>query len=199
MLSRRVLSGFAVVLVLCGVGQIAHGLYLPAKAWLAQELLLSAWGEMQSGARQVRPWPWADTWPVARLRAARHDVDLIVLAGDTGRTLAFGPGVNLGLAQPGEEGLVLISAHRDTHFGFLRGVELDDVLTLETAAGSERHYRVKDTRVADASVTRFDADADALVLVTCYPFDALVPGGPLRFVVIAAPVETEQESLPIAM
>jgi sortase A len=28
-----------------------------------------------------------------------------------------------------------------------------------------------------------------LILVTCYPFDAIVPGGPLRYVVYARKVE----------
>ena len=30
-----------------------------------------------------------------------------------------------------------------------------------------------------------DTDVSALTLVTCYPFDALEPGGPLRYVVTA--------------
>ena len=30
-----------------------------------------------------------------------------------------------------------------------------------------------------------DAGDDRLTLVTCYPFDARVPGGPLRYVVVA--------------
>jgi sortase A len=29
------------------------------------------------------------------------------------------------------------------------------------------------------------SDAPMLTLVTCYPFDAIVPGGPLRYVVTA--------------
>jgi len=30
-----------------------------------------------------------------------------------------------------------------------------------------------------------DAGDDRLTLVTCYPFDSPVPGGPLRYVVVA--------------
>ena len=40
----------------------------------------------------------------------------------------------------------------------------------------------------ERSVLRTDPDADQLVLVTCYPFDALRAGGPLRYVVFADPV-----------
>jgi sortase A len=32
-------------------------------------------------------------------------------------------------------------------------------------------------------VIRSETGATALVLLTCWPFDALVPGGPLRYVV----------------
>ena len=35
---------------------------------------------------------------------------------------------------------------------------------------------------------------DALILMTCYPFDALLAGGPLRYVAIAEPIETAATS-----
>ncbi len=35
------------------------------------------------------------------------------------------------------------------------------------------------------------SEGSALVLVTCYPFDALRPGGPLRYVVTARAVLSE--------
>jgi len=192
---HRLLSGLVLALILGGIAQLAHGLYLPAKAWLAQRLLRNAWHETLAGDNRVRPWPWADTWPVARLQVTRYEVDLIVLAGDTGRTLAFGPGLNLGLAQPGEGGLVLISAHRDTHFRFLREVAPGDVLVLQSPDSALHHYRVDDARVMDASTAALDVEADQLVLVTCYPFDALVPGGPLRFVVTATPVAPSRREI----
>jgi sortase A len=39
--------------------------------------------------------------------------------------------------------------------------------------------------VVDArrAVIRSDEGGDHLVLLTCYPFDAITPGGPLRYVV----------------
>jgi sortase A len=38
---------------------------------------------------------------------------------------------------------------------------------------------------ADETELRLDGDTSKLVLVTCYPFDALRAGGPLRYVITA--------------
>jgi sortase A len=48
-------------------------------------------------------------------------------------------------------------------------------------------YRVAATEVVHRKDVRvlMDAGDDRLTLVTCYPFDSAVPGGPLRYVVVA--------------
>jgi sortase A len=48
-------------------------------------------------------------------------------------------------------------------------------------------YRIDDLSVADSRTARLRAAGSgrALVLVTCWPFGALTPGGPLRYVVTA--------------
>jgi sortase A len=169
--------------------------WMQAKAWLAQQLLHAAWADTQATQQAHKPWPWADTTPVARLRAPRMAIDQIVLSGDAGRTLAFGPGWAEASAAPGTRGTVVLSGHRDTHFAFLRELSPGDELQLE-AGRDARRYRVVSMRVAD---TRYDAialreDDDALLLVTCWPFEALAPGGPLRYVVRTEPFETEDEA-----
>ena len=45
---------------------LVFGLWIPLKAVIAQELLEMAWAESQARQTDSRPWPWADTWPVAR-------------------------------------------------------------------------------------------------------------------------------------
>jgi sortase A len=162
--------------------------WLHAKAWLAQQLLQQAWQDSRGTQLVRRPWPWADTYPVARLTIESRDVDQIVLAGDAGRSLAFGPGWAEASARPGRHGTIVISGHRDTHFAFLRDLAVGDEVTLEDASGASA-FRIVSLQVAD---TRRDAialgDADALLLVTCWPFDAVAPGGPLRYVVRAEPL-----------
>ncbi len=186
---RRLLQLVALVLALSGSAALAHGCWLPAKAWLAQVLLQRAWERVEAGEAEAKPWPWADTSPVARLRMPRLHVDTIVLRGDSGRTLAFGPGWTESSALPGERGLSVVSAHRDTHFAFLREARVGDEVAIERD-GRVTAYRIDALRVVDARRERIDTsvDGDTLVLVTCWPFDALDARGPLRYVALAHPL-----------
>ena len=180
-------------LVMIGLWQLGQGLYIHAKAHLAQALIAHAWTASRASGAPVRPWPWADTYPIARLRAPAHDVDLYVLEGDSGRSLAFGPGHMTRTALPGTAGNAVISAHRDTHFSFLKSLQAGDELEIESsdAATPTRRYRASSAAVVNQHDTLITLDTrkPTLTLVTCYPFDALVPGGPLRYVVSAEAIE----------
>lgn len=186
-MSRAVRIALAAALGAVGLWQCGSGLYIHAKAWLAQQLIASAWASTIAGAREVRPWPWADTWPIARLRIPTLDVDLYVLADASGRSLAFGPGRWNGSAEPGAAGNTIIAAHRDTHFRFLERAARGHEVLLQTPDGREHRYRLVETWIIDSRRDRLNIEADrpTLTLLTCYPFDALVPGGPLRYAAIA--------------
>jgi sortase A len=173
------------MLLLTGAGLLVNGAYLPAKAATAQVLLRMAWS--QSGERPRRPWPWAETWPVARLQVPRLGIDQIVLAGAEGAALAFGPGHVDGTALPGEPGTIGLAGHRDTVFGFLRDLKIGDELTLEGPDRHRRTYRVNDIVVVEEHATDLlsAGPEPALTLVTCYPFETVLAGGPLRYVVVA--------------
>ena len=187
----RKFSKPGLILVACllcfGFWQLGQGAYIPAKAWLAQELMQRAWTRTGSGESRATPWPWADTWPVARLTARAGEVDLIVLAGGSGRTLAFGPGHLSASAMPGETGNAVIAGHRDTHFQFLKDVQRGEVIKVESSAGLRHLYKVIEIDIVDSRKGSLvlDTDSAILSLVTCYPFDARDAGGPLRYVVTA--------------
>jgi sortase A len=174
------------LLLLTGAACAIQGGWIQAKAALAQVLLHDAWSTTLTDAQPHRPWPWADFWPVARLRVEHLDVDLIVLAGDSGNVLAFGPGHSTRSAVPGGSGTVVISGHRDTHFRFLQDLRSGDRISLETARG-EFSYRVQASATVDVRTARLQLSQAQrrLVLTTCYPFDALATGGPLRYVLEA--------------
>jgi sortase A len=88
---------------------------------------------------------------------------------------------------PGETGNAIIGGHRDTHFQFLRNVEVGELLGMETTRGQRHIYKVVGVDIVDSRKGSLvlDTDAAMLTLVTCYPFDALEAGGPLRYVVTA--------------
>lgn len=174
-------------LLLAGVWQTGEAAYIHLKAQLAQQLLRTAWEKTRAGEKEVKPWPWADTWPVARLRVPSQGVDLYVLAGASGRTLAFGPGHLSGTPLPGQTGNSVLSAHRDTHFDFVKKLAAGNELIVENPDGKITSYRISTMLVVDKHetwVTR-NAEDSRLTLITCYPFDAIIPGGPLRYVVTA--------------
>ena len=179
---------FVIALLVCGLWFIGQGSYIHTNAVLAQILLETSWSKTLNGQKKVKPWPWADTWPVARLSAPDYGISHIVLAGASGSSLAFGPGHLFGSAGPGEDGNIIISGHRDTHFNFLKYLNIGDSLNLQSHIKTES-YRVTDILVIDKTtidVVPTDIN-NKLLLITCYPFNAVQAGGPLRYVIIAEP------------
>lgn len=197
---RHKVFSYAILLILgLGLWQFGNGIWIHAKAQLAQILISQAWQKTLQEQVSVKPWSWADTWPVARLRW-QDEVDLFVLAGVNGASLPFGPGMD----EQSPEGNILLAGHQDTHFAFLADIQMDDRLTLIDQQGRERIFRVQSREVIDSRVATLQPDRSrdknnpVLTLVTCYPFNALRPGGPLRLVVRAVPESsaagTEQRS-----
>ncbi len=194
---RRAALLISGLLAAAAAWQLGSAGWLWAKAELAQILLASAWQHTLDGETEARPWSWADTWPVARLEVPGHSVDLYVLAGGTGRTLAFGPGHLDGTPLPGAPGRSVIAAHRDSHFRFLKDLAPGERLRLQTAEGAWRDFVALEGLVLDTRTEHLRLAATGrpeLVLVTCFPFDAPFAGSPLRYVLRAVPAEEAEGS-----
>jgi sortase A len=191
---RHLRRGLLWALMLVAVQQLATAGLIYAKAALAPVLISRAWAaSLERGGLPHKPWPWADTWPVARLQVPQLGVDQYVLAGASGHALAFGPGLDSAGALPGENGTAVIAGHRDTHFRFLARLAPAMRLDIQLASGRRLGYRVLDARIVDTRLPTVMPEipgSAGLALVTCYPFDALRPGGPLRYVVRARALST---------
>src|SRR5262249_16465374 len=122
----RLCSAVAATLALAGLWLIGDGVYIRAKAELAQVLLNRAFAAELAAGSAVKRWPWADTWPVARVEVRRLAAHAIVLAGGSGQALAFGPGHLERTPDAGEPGTAVYAAHRDTHFAFLGRIVTGD-------------------------------------------------------------------------
>ncbi len=189
----------------------AHGGYLLIKAQLAQYLLNKAWQQQIvmgnfKNINGIKPWPWADIYPVAKLSFERFNLTQIVLNNDSGQALAFGPGLNPMNATGINTTAIVISAHNDTHFSILSELQLGDRVTLTLKSGRSHTFKVSkrtimDTKIEQLVLATFDNKEEdvqerkydhsmqskslikELVLVTCYPFASVSNATTLRYVV----------------
>jgi len=169
--------------------QINQGKEIYLQAWLAQGLLHTAWIRTQASGRQVKPWPWANTWPLARLSIPRLRIEKIVLSQASGGMSAFALGHSDSSVLPGELGNSVLNVHyRNTYSRFVRALKPGDMLELESLRSGRWHYQVSaiyiadrtDTSLLEPSLTR------RLTLVSCY---YCTREDNRRYVVVAEEVE----------
>jgi sortase A len=167
---------------------IAQSLWIPMKAELAQWLIERSWQRILAGDEQARPWPWADTRPLGVLSVPGHDIRQMILEGNSGRNLAFGP-VLVDGTEKGRD--LVISGHRDTHFRFLQELQAGDRVQIQLQ-DNKQLYEVTQVEIIDSRWNELviEPGTRRLSLVTCYPFDSLLAGGPLRYVVTALPADS---------
>ncbi len=184
-------SAIIFILIISGIYQLAAAGWIQGKAIVAQHLLKHSWEQtIKDNSTVYKPWPWADTWPVAKLLVTELNIEQIILAGDSGSSLAFAPGYSLASAEPNTHGLTMISGHRDTHFNFLKNLKINDSLVLQTT-DKTISYKVYDLQIVDSSSYTLPGHSEqgTLVLATCYPFNAVTTGGTLRYLVYAERIQ----------
>lgn len=181
------LSAVALFIACIGLAALVQGGWIYLKAYLASQLINDAWESAIIDHAPRKPWPWADTWPVARLQVAAIGLDQKVLQGQTGQALAFAPGQILVSGATSDSELHVISGHRDTHFRQLGDIRVGDQLQWSSLDGKHRLYRVIELAVVASEGHYWQAPVDGryLALVTCYPLDGIQAESPERLVVIA--------------
>ncbi|WNC71549.1 class GN sortase [Thalassotalea psychrophila] len=195
---KNLLKLLKTIFVIIALACIVSASYIHIKAYFAQYLLSQAW--QQSSADNVeKPWPWFDSHPVAKINFPTLGNEQIVLAGDSGQALAFGPGLSHLSVQPGEEGTLVISGHRDTHFSLLQYLNPTEEVILESISGEQHSYKIHKISVVDIDeVDILQTEYERLLLVTCFPFDSDAANTPLRYIIEALPVEDMPQSTLIA-
>lgn len=90
----------------------------------------------------------------------------------------------------------MIAGHRDTHFRFLDDLTIGQRIDMQTMAGAVEHYEITTIMIVHESETYLleNTDMSTITLIACYPFDAIQPGGPQLYVVIAKPESIMKEA-----
>jgi len=174
--------------VLSGIGLLRIS-YFHAKAELAQVLLESAWQKNFESNRidPVKPWSWADTWPVLKLDLPSIELSMLILKDASGQSLAFGPGLMTPNLMPGEIGNSFIAAHRDTHFKELEVLKKYEEIQVTNRLGEKKIFQVDQISIVDSRTEQpvIESNDRRITLVTCYPFNANEANTPFRYLVSA--------------
>lgn len=181
MKNNRPMIYLVITLLFLSVLLFGNTIYIHAKAQLAQHLIAKAWDKTQSNnhssriVNPVKPWHWADTYPVAKLTAPKQQRQYYVLAGATGSPLAFAPGLYAGTSLPGisqaNTADTVIAGHHNTHFDFLKHLNVGEAIQLENHLGQVIHYRIDTIRTMDIRQQKMPVSfqQNRLTLVTCTP------------------------------
>lgn len=160
-----------VIVVMMTAWQFSQGNVVYAQAWLAQGLLHTAWVRTQASGQQVKPWPWARTWPLALLSVPRINTEQIILSQASEGISSFALRHTENSVLPGEIGNSVLNVHRDNYFSFLRMLKPGDMIILESLRNGRWYYQISaiyivyktDTSLIEPSLNR------RLTLISCYP------------------------------
>lgn len=182
-----------ILLLVAGLGGVGIWIWSNVRMSLSQKQANRAL-EYELSTRPVTPAPpvLVNGELLGRLVIPRLNLHAIVREGAGEGTLDIALGHIPGTALPGQPGNVGIAGHRDTLFRGLKGIADDDLIQLQTPAGTF-NYRVAATDIVkptDVEVLRATPKPE-LTLVTCYPF-YYVGSAPDRFIVKAHLVDAPQ-------
>ena len=167
---------------------LMQGGWIYTKAMLVQILLDLTWAQSLESGQSLKPWPWADTHPIARLTIPSQQQDLVVLDGYSGEAMAFGP-ARISPPAGSTANATVIGGHRDTHLAFLQHSKVGEELLVEFVDGNQSSFLIEEFMIINSEKESLliDWQQQALVLITCYPFETLDASGPLRYVALALP------------
>lgn len=174
MRSGAVLQVLFLGLFTIGVITAVSAARLPHEAKKKQRQLEEAYSQTIAGEAPTMPFAKSDVAVAGKIIYPRLRKSYVVVTTGTEEALKAGPSLIPGAAPIGKPGVSFISAHRETHFAFLRHARAGDTIQAAGADGTMRDYRVTKTEVVDIDDLSAPASPgeNRLVLFTCYPFQS---------------------------
>jgi hypothetical protein len=186
---RRWGIGAVIVSLAALLGSLPAGdnVYVRAKSGLTTLVRQSTWDRALAGEPAQTPWPWEALSPVANSTVPRLGLSAAVLREGDWRIEPSRPAPASALPRTA----AAVDAH-DPHLQ-LGEVAVGDQITVTTADGLNRVYKVTGRRIIAGSETDADPVDAASKGATCWPLDPVVAGA-LRLVIEA--VQADQEAAP---
>ena len=183
---KQLLVILSAILAIAGLIFLFLAFKIEIKAKVAQYLLNNAWNKTIETGDEYEPWPGFDGYPILKLSIPKFNLQQIVLSNTSGQSLAFGPSFHPETYLPNENKITAISSHRDSHGYYIRDLRINDFVILEDKENNKYTYKVKNFKIINVEDKdlQFNKMNNQLLLITCYPFNSLVAGTKLRYIVI---------------
>jgi len=184
---KQLLVILSAILAIAGLIFLFLAFKIEIKAKVAQYLLNNAWDKTIETGDEYEPWPGFDGYPILKLSIPKFKLQQIVLSNTSGQSLAFGPSFHPETYLPKENKITAISSHRDSHGYYIRDLKINDFVILEDKEDNKFTYKVKNFKIINVEDKdlQFNKKNSQLLLITCYPFDAVISGTNLRYIVFS--------------
>ena len=184
---KQLLVILSAILAIAGLIFLFLVFKIEIKARVAQYLLNNAWTKTIETRDEYEPWPGFDGYPILKLSIPKFKLQQIVLSNTSGQSLAFGPSFHPETYLPKENKITAISSHRDGHGYYIRDLKINDFVILEDKEDNKFTYKVKNFKIINVEDKdlQFNKKNSQLLLITCYPFDAVISGTNLRYIVFS--------------
>ena len=119
------------------------------------------------------------------------EIEVGVFQGDSEQQFKKGAGHYAGSYYPGQDGNILIAAHRTNYFRNFEYLTVGDLVYVETTYGNFT-YKIRELLIIDGDDNTIadDTTDEQLTMYTCYPF-VYIGNAPQRFVVICDLIEKQ--------
>jgi len=191
-LKRKLSISLLVLLLLAGGGYFSfHAIKIEVKAKIGQILLEHAWNKSLIEGKSHKPWASIDATPIFKLEIPQHNISQIVLKENSAEALWWAPAFHKETYLPSKKNITAISGHRDSHFIYIKNLQIGDVVKLQDLNSNWHTYKVEEFLIVNVKKPVTINKRNRLLLITCYPFDALLSGTPLRYIVSAINIESD--------
>ena len=178
-------------LIILGLFGIAKASLMPIKAIIGQHYLEVAWQDSLKNNKLSKPWKSADFYMIGELTVPKLKISRVILNSVSGEALAWSIGRVTNLVSSSKNGPIILAGHRDSHMQFMSKLKIGDKIELMMTDGVLKKYEISKLDVTDKpelKISNISIDDDSLILMTCWPFNAL-RSGPQRYILVAINIQ----------
>ena len=148
---------------------------------------MNSWNKIIETGVYTKPWSSFDGIPILRIEIPRYKISQIVMKNTSAQNLAFGPAWHSESYLPKDNKVTIISGHRDSHFIYIKNLEIGDIIKIQDKENNWYTYIVENFFIVNSLKEEIlmNQNEKKLLIITCYPFNEIHSGTPYRYIISA--------------